>query len=420
MSRIVKVGKRFYAPSDFPWFDAPGKDDPFVEIRNIAKEIGRDLFCTFDLGLTPQAGFLKKDEVRSITKKRIYAIAPWVISRFRTKTNAIMVLPVEEESVKGFVSEKDDPEIKDAMGKNLYYGLIVRNGLIYRDVILPFSEMGAWIEEFRHPEMTFVLPVGWDLPGVRLQDIERSIPLSILIAAAEEDEKENFCPFIDPEEERKRLLMIAGGIVAGIVGLFLLKDVFFSKKVQMNFVKQVTHIVIPTATIYPPGPVMSSCFHVFGKIPLRIEGWQLVSIECNSKNSAVILFWHRIYGTISDLRNTERRGTWEYAMDKALETVSYPFPSRVYRETELSSVERESGVLLAFFQRVNNHVNVEQANFLQGINPTIKTAKWDTKFEVNPGDLSSLNGLGISLSDILYDVRKNQWTLKGEIDYAKK
>lgn len=393
--RTIRIKKYTFAPSDFAWLDATGKD-PDEEGTREAESIGRNAYCLYEMGIAPQVGFLSYEEK---SPKRIYALAPWIIARFHDP-NLLGVFKSSEE--------------------DLYYGILILNGLIIHDALLTSEEIQQWVNDnLSHDGLRFILPEEIVLPeghGERT----KSIPVETLISAAF-DETENFVPYIKLGEARRKIIrfgIILGGIIAG---LFLVHRLDLAHvKIVNRAVSLTKRTIRPHETVYLPQPNMTACWKIFSVVHPRIAGWRLINISCEMPKNRVVLSWNRIYGTIDDLRRVENRGTWETRMNTAVETVSFPFASVVYYSENLPSIDVVSSRFLGFFQRINNPVDVTSAGIIDpNTLSTIGRLDWQTVFDLFPGRLSSMNVAGISLTTVEYYVNSNKWLLKGGVYYAK-
>lgn len=402
--RAIRIGKRYFSPSDFSWLDGTNKDVE-DEALNECQSLGRDMYCVYDMGLAPQAGFATSRDFG--VKKTVYAIAPFVSSKYKSFPDLVGIFLV---SAKGDGGEESIQ----------YYGIIVLGGLIQEDRTGSYDEMKAWYSEKTglHSSIRSILPDGWTGSG----ETERAPDLETLILALDDDE-ELFCPFVSVHEVRRRLVRFGVMATIAIVGMILLIHYKHSlSETSRPVTKTIVQVVKPHKEVVPVGVLLKECRSLFGSVRVSVSGWRLESISCDSRAKKVMLRWDRRFGTIADLRLVERRGSWVLSMNKATEIMSFPFSTQTVYSSDLPKKEAAAERLLAFFQSVDSKVSVNDGSFTNKLNPGIGTEKWEASFEVFPDAIFRADmgwKSGIYAREITYGLVKGLWTIKGDLLYAK-
>lgn len=403
-AKAVKIGKDYFAPSDFSWLDITEKN-PDEEGPREAKEIERDMYCVFDFGLAPQIGFAKRKDLG--VRGKVYAIAPWIVSRYKYS-----------DMIGVFIVTKDPGRLKDLEGME-YYGILVSGGLIQVDLMSDYTGMKKWLDEqtLLYENAKLVLPEGWGTPSERL---ERSMFLDVLISASEDD-LELYCPFIGIRD--RQISLIRTAVISAVVAtaFFLFAHYEHGHKKVLVVAKAITKAVTPSVEYFPVASVMQGCRNLFRSVRPEVHGWVLKSFSCIPQSNQVVLKWSRVYGTIDALRREENRGIWSLDMDKATEIVSYPFSSVSIKSNRLDSYDNLLSKALSYFQKINTKVLLSNSGVVDDLTHVgVKGSRLSAKFEVYPGDLKGLSYPGISVSRIEYVVPDDVWNFEGEIYYVSK
>lgn len=402
--RAIRIGKRYFSPSDFSWLDGTNKDVEDEALKE-CQSLGRDMYCVYDMGLAPQAGFATSKDFG--VKKTVYAIAPFVSSKYKSFPDLVGIF---------LVSSKGDGGEESI----LYYGIIVLGGLIQEDRMGSYEEMKAWYSEKTglHSPIRSILPDGWSASG----EFERSPDLETLILALDDDE-ELFCPFVSVHEVRRRLVRVGVMLIVVLFGMALLTHYkhYFSET-SRPVTKTFVQVIKPHKEVVPVGVLLQECRSLFGSVRVSVSGWRLESVSCDSRTRKVILRWDRRFGTIEDLRRVEKRGHWVLSLDEATEILSYPFTTETVYSSDLPKKDAAAERLLSFFQSVSSKISVNEGSFTNKLNPEIGTEKWEASFEVFPDALLRADmgwKSGIYAREITYGLVNGIWTIKGDLLYAK-
>ena len=398
---LLKIDRKFYAPSGFIWKDLTDSPDPHEEAIRECRDLGWDAYCIYEMGMSPQAGFAHWKE---LGKRKVLAIAPFVLTQYKQHANMTVILPIFP----------DDPaeEIR-------YYGLSVRDNLIQDDIVSDQSGIRSWYEDRVKSNASAyrILPEGFDLSAKS----ERAKDLKTLLRGLEDDSE--LYSFFVPVTERQRRLIRIGVFLVVLMG-FLWAGKVMLDQYRMDHARPVLRAISkkiePHKTVYPVPDLYLQCRNLFREIPVSVFGWRLETVSCQPYKNRIRLVWHRTYGSILDLRKIENRGRWKISFDQAVETISFPFAGEEIFRRDLLSKDLEKQHLLGFFQKMDVPVELAENGFLVSVmSGGFGESNWKASFPIWPAGFKELRYPGIYGSSLRYDLSKNIWTLAGEILYAK-